>query len=64
MTLTKYEENDLKNLPVTYLICHFNAFPEAVNKLHESKPFLKSHSPEYYNLYKESQRILRKVQYN
>lgn len=62
--LTALEETDLKNLPITYLICHFNAFPKAVNKLNEAKPYLKASNLDLYNLYKESMRVLRKVQYN
>ena len=62
--LTEHEVNDLKNLPITYLICHFNAFPEAINKLNESKAYLKSYDSDLYFLYKESLRVLRKVQYS
>lgn len=64
LTFTKEEEFDLKNLPVTYLICYLNLFHEAIDKLHEAKPYLKKHSKELYNLYKESLRILRKVKYS
>lgn len=64
LTLTKGEEVDLKNLPGTYLICFLNSFQEALNKLNEAKPYLKAHSNELYNLYKESLRILRKVKYS
>ncbi|GAA4973106.1 hypothetical protein GCM10023315_24410 [Algibacter aquimarinus] len=64
LTLTKREELDLKNLPVTYLICYFNLFHEAINKLQEAKPYLKKHNLEVYNLYKETIRILRKVKYS
>ncbi|ULC59599.1 ATP-binding protein [Flaviramulus sp. BrNp1-15] len=64
LALTKREEVDLKNLPATYLICYLNLFHDAVNKLNEIKPFLKNYSEEYYNLYKESVRILRKVKYS
>lgn len=64
IALTKHEEADLRNLPVTYLICHFNDFPVAIDKLLEAKPYLKSHSPEVYILYKEAIRILRKVKYS
>ncbi len=64
LTLTPREEIDLKNLPSTYLICYLNLFHEALNKLNEAKPYLKSHSDELYNLYKEALRILRKVKYN
>lgn len=64
LSFTKAEEQDLKNLPVTYLICYFNLFHEAIDKLNEAKPYLKKHSKELYSLYKESLRILRKVKYS
>ncbi|GGZ88774.1 ATP-binding protein [Algibacter mikhailovii] len=62
--LRKREQIDLKNLPATYVICYLNLFHEAINKLNEAKPYLKQYNPEIYSLYKESQRILRKVKYN
>ena len=62
--LRKDEERDLKNLPATYLICHFNGFDEAILRLQEAKSHLKSHSTEVFALYKESMRILRKVKYS
>ncbi|ALJ05711.1 AAA family ATPase [Pseudalgibacter alginicilyticus] len=58
------EELDLKNLPVTYLICYLNLFHDAIKKLNEAKPYLKAHSSELYVLYKESIRILRKLKYS
>jgi len=64
LQLNKQEELDLKNLPETYLICYFNLFHEAINKLHEAKFYLKARENPYYALYKESIRILRKVKYN
>jgi hypothetical protein len=64
MPFTKSEEMDLKNLPVTYLICYLNLFHEAIDKLEEAKPFLRAHSEELYGLYKESMRVLRKVKYS
>ncbi|WP_452218471.1 DUF5929 domain-containing protein [Lacinutrix undariae] len=64
LKLNKQEEFDLKNLPETYLICYFNLFHEAINKLHEAKFYLKERENSYYALYKESIRILRKVKYN
>ncbi|AXT51838.1 ATP-binding protein [Aquimarina sp. BL5] len=65
MSLTKNEQKDLLNLPVTYLLCYFNDFNEAKDKLEEAKPYLKNYSDEkVYILYKESMRILRKVRYN
>lgn len=62
--LNKNQEVDLKNLPVTYLICHFNEFTEAIDKLANAKSILKAHSSEVYQLYKETIRIFRKVKYN
>ena len=64
LTLNKNEEIDLKNLPVTYLICYFNGFNDAVDKLQEAKSFIKSHSDEVFLLYKEALRILRKIKYS
>ena len=62
--LSKNEELDLKNLPATYLLCYFNLFHEAINKLNEAKPYLKQHSEEVYTFYQEATRILRKVKYS
>ena len=64
IALHKDEEQDLKNLPVTYLICYFNGFHEAIDKLQEARPFLKNHSKELVSLYKEAIRVLRKVKYS
>jgi hypothetical protein len=64
LTLTKNEQQDIKNLPATYLICYLNLFHEAIDKLNEAKPYLKTHSKEVFNLYRESLRILRKVKYS
>ena len=63
-TFTKNEELDLKNLPVTYLICYLNLFHEAIDKLEEAKPYLREYNEELYRLYKEAMRILRKVKYS
>ena len=62
--LNKNEERDLKSLPETYLICYFNLFHEAIDKLNEAKFYLKKHDEELFLLYKEAIRILRKVKYN
>ncbi|HRV54416.1 MAG TPA: DUF5929 domain-containing protein, partial [Mangrovimonas sp.] len=64
LTLTKHEENDLKNLPAAYLLCYLNLFHEAIDKLNEAKPYLREHNEEVYTLYKEVARILRKVKYS
>lgn len=64
IALNKNEIQDINNLPVTYLICYFNLFHEAINKLIEAKPLLKNYNKEVYSLYKETMRILRKVKYS
>ncbi|NND52532.1 MAG: ATP-binding protein [Flavobacteriaceae bacterium] len=64
LALHKDEVQDLKNLPLTYLICYFNDFPDALDKLQESKSYLRLHSDEIFVLYKEAIRILRKVKYS
>jgi len=64
LPLSANEKKDVMNLPATYLICYFNDFSEAIEKLEKIKPILKNHNEEVYSLYKESMRILRKVRYN
>ncbi|WMI66804.1 ATP-binding protein [Aestuariibaculum sp. YM273] len=64
LSFTKNEEADLNNLPVTYLICYFNSFHDAIDKLNEAKPYLRDYSESLYQLYKETIRILRKVKYS
>ncbi|RIA10989.1 putative DNA-binding protein [Flavobacteriaceae bacterium MAR_2010_72] len=64
LTLTKGEEEDLKNLPGTYLICYLNLFHEAIDKLNEVKPILRNYSDELNVILKETYRILRKVKYS
>ena len=61
--LSAQELEDLKNLPITYLICHFNGFDQALKQLEQTKPLLPTNS-KVYDLYKESIRILRKIKYN
>lgn len=62
--LSSNEEKDIQNLPATYLLCYLNLFHEAINKLHEAKPFLKKNYPIVYDQYKESVRVLRKIKYS
>lgn len=64
ISLQTSEINDLKNLPATYLICYFNLFHNAIDKLQEAKPYLKEYSQSLYEKYKESMRVLRKVKYS
>ena len=62
--LSRIDEKDLLNLPATYLLCYFNNFENALDKLEEAKDFLKIYSKKAYQSYKESIRILRKVKYS
>jgi hypothetical protein len=55
---------DLNNLPSTYLICYLNDFKDAIDKLQEAKPYLKTHNEAIYTLCNEAIRVLRKVKYN
>jgi hypothetical protein len=64
LSLNKNELLDLKNLPVTYLICYLNLFHDAIDKLNEAKPYLKNHSTLVYKSYQEATRILRKIKYS
>jgi len=64
ISLNKNELLDLKNLPATYLICYLNLFHEAIDKLNEAKPYLKTHSKHVYKSYQEATRILRKIKYS
>lgn len=64
ITLNKQEEKDLLNLPETYLICYFNQFEDAIEKLESAKEVLRIHNKKAYRAYKESMRILRKVKYS
>ena len=58
------EQVDLKNLPITYLICYFNGFSQAIKYLESAKSLLAEYDTDVYRLYKESIRILRKVKYS
>ncbi len=62
--LNPREQEDMKNLPATYLLCFLNGFEEAKDKLTESKPFLKKYNEEVYASLKESIRIIRKIRYS
>lgn len=64
LPLTPNEELDLIKLPSTYLLCYLNEFPLAIEKLIESKPFLKQKGEKHYQYFKDATRILRKVKYN
>ena len=64
LKLTPAEEKDLYNLPATYLLCYFNGFREALEKLEDSKSDLRRYDERIYQQYKDSLRILRKVKYN
>lgn len=61
--LQEREIMDLRALPETMLICHFNSIGEAINKMKAHKSKLKNY-PDTYQAYKEALRVLRKVTYN
>lgn len=64
LPLNEQQFKDLKSLPSTYLLCYFNDFNNAIDKLTDAKPYIKKYSSKAYLHYKESMRILRKVKYN
>ncbi|MFT4781468.1 MAG: hypothetical protein ACJAZK_000006 [Psychroserpens sp.] len=64
LNLNNNEIIDLENLPATYLICYLNLFHDAIDKLNEAKPYLKTHSTLVYQSYQEATRILRKIKYS
>ncbi len=64
LTLNRAEEEDLKHLPATYLICYLNGFEEAKEQMEKARPLLKLFNLTIYQSLKESLRILRKVRYN
>lgn len=63
-SLNANEIRDLRDLTSTYLICYFNLFHDAVDRLYEARPYLKAYDERLYQGYKEAIRILRKVRYN
>ncbi|MEM9077711.1 MAG: ATP-binding protein [Bacteroidota bacterium] len=62
--LNKAENNDLKHLPATYLICYLNGFDEAREQLEKARSLLKKIDGRVYESLKESLRVLRKVKYS
>lgn len=63
LAITEQDHIDLKALPETMLICHFNSVGEPIEKMSMHKSKLKNY-PDIYRSYKEVLRILRKVTYN
>ena len=64
IALNKAEQDDLKHLPATYLICYLNGFEEAREQMEKARPLLKKNNGKVYQSLKESLRILRKVKYS
>lgn len=62
--LTALELKDLEKLPTHYLLCYLNNFEDALQKLEESRPFLKQINGSIYQQFKDASRILRKVRYS
>ncbi|MEP4029299.1 MAG: ATP-binding protein [Nonlabens ulvanivorans] len=63
LALSEQELVDLRALPETMLICHFNSIGEPIDKMKLHKLKLKKY-PDTYAAYKEALRVLRKVTYN
>ncbi|PQJ31665.1 AAA family ATPase [Nonlabens arenilitoris] len=63
LPLSEQEMIDLRALPETMLICHFNSIGEPIDKMKKHKSNLKKY-PDTYAAYKEALRVLRKVTYN
>jgi len=63
ITLNEQQLVDLRSLPETMLICHFNSIGEPIDKMKIHKSKLKNY-PDTYIAYKEALRVLRKVTYN
>ena len=63
-TLSTQEDIDLKNTPITFLLCYFNEFEHALDHLEKSKSLFNNYSKEVYAIYKKAIRIARKVKYN
>ncbi|NQY06547.1 MAG: ATP-binding protein [Flavobacteriaceae bacterium] len=63
-SLTQNEEEDVLNLPSSYLLLKLNGFDDANEKLIEGKAYFKKHSEELYQDFKEVLRILRKIKYS
>tara|TARA_R110002012_G_scaffold321252_1_gene548379 strand:+ start:1095 stop:2231 length:1137 start_codon:yes stop_codon:yes gene_type:complete len=63
LPLSEQELMDLRALPETMLICHFNSIGEPIDKMNNHKSKLKKY-PDTYAAYKEALRVLRKVTYN
>ncbi|MES2812967.1 MAG: ATP-binding protein [Bacteroidota bacterium] len=63
MTLNEREENDLQNLPSTFMLCYLNGFSDAKQRLIDAKLLLKLHASVYLN-FKEAMRVLRKMKYD
>ena len=53
LSLSENEKIDVLNLPSTSLILKLNNFTDAKQKLIEAKPYIKRHSEELYQEYKE-----------
>jgi hypothetical protein len=62
ISISKKEQNEIKDLPTNYLLCVLNEIPNAFNKLNELKPHLKNLKDKSgYIKYKEAIRVLRKI---
>jgi len=65
ISLSERETKELENIPSTLMVCFFNGFEDARQKLIDAKPLLKAQkNTAVYLSFKEALRILRKMKYN
>ena len=62
--LSNSEKKDLLQLPSSAMLCSLNLIHEGKEQLMRARPLLKKLGARYYDNYKETQRILRKIKYN
>ena len=62
--LKKHPSKNIEDLPYVLMICYLNHFINAKKELIVLKDFYKTYqNGKWYNMYKETLRILRKVKY-
>ncbi|MEL0201826.1 MAG: DUF5929 domain-containing protein [Flavobacteriaceae bacterium] len=62
-SLTAIEKTMLPKLAAQLMLCHLNGIPSAQQQLTRAKPLLKALGDSWFETYKESQRVLRKIKY-
>ena len=62
--LSNSEKKELLQLPSRAMLCSLNLIHEGKEQLMRARPLLKKMGAKYYDNYKETQQILRKIKYN